>query len=98
MDLSGLRETISTREKIFPERSRMVGRVSGKSIIVPRIRPLGQGANLAASYHQSAAKRNGAAERYRAIRPPLRDNIQLQKRSISDRMQQTAEATASRLR
>src|SRR6266513_2763302 len=41
MDLSGLQETISTRGKIFPARSRMVGSVSGKSIIVPRIRPLG---------------------------------------------------------
>ena len=29
MDLSGLRETISTLEKIFPARSRMVGSVSG---------------------------------------------------------------------
>jgi hypothetical protein len=98
MDLSGFLETISTREKIFPERSRTAGSVSGKSIIVPRIGPLGQGASLAASYHQSAAKRKGTAHWHREIRPPPRDNIQLQKRSISDRMQQTAEATASRLR
>src|SRR2546426_11772619 len=39
MDLSGLQETISTRGKIFPERSRMVGSVNGKSIIVPRMGP-----------------------------------------------------------
>src|SRR6266851_10085416 len=47
MDLSGLQETISTRGKIFPARSRMVGSVSGKSIMVPRIRPLGGRANRA---------------------------------------------------
>src|SRR5216117_1392573 len=41
MDLSGLRETISMREKILPERSKIVGSVNGKSIIVPRIGPLG---------------------------------------------------------
>src|SRR5260370_23156055 len=32
---SGLRETISTRGNSFPARSRMVGSVSGKFIIVP---------------------------------------------------------------
>src|SRR6267154_2498259 len=42
MDLSGLRETISIREKILPERSKIVGSVNGKSIIVPRIGPLGR--------------------------------------------------------
>src|SRR6266481_8203466 len=47
MDLSGLQETISTRGKIFPARSRMVGSVSGKSIMVPRIKPFGRGANSA---------------------------------------------------
>src|ERR1700730_13098463 len=47
MDLSGFRETISTRGKILPARSRMVGSVNGKSIIVPRIRVLGQGRSLA---------------------------------------------------
>src|ERR1700676_416180 len=47
MDLSGFRETISTRGKIFPARSRMVGSVNGKSIIVPRIKLLGQGRSLA---------------------------------------------------
>src|ERR1700736_4960393 len=46
-DLSGFRETISTRGKILPARSRMVGSVNGKSIIVPRIRVLGQGRSLA---------------------------------------------------
>jgi hypothetical protein len=35
----------------LPERSRMVGSVNGKSIIVPRIGPLGQGAILAKCYH-----------------------------------------------
>src|SRR5258708_21065913 len=34
---SGLRETISTRGNSFPARSRMVGSVSGKFIIVPGI-------------------------------------------------------------
>src|ERR1700692_4952369 len=47
MDLPGFRETISTRGKILPARSRMVGSVNGKSIIVPRIRVLGQGRSLA---------------------------------------------------
>src|ERR1700693_2256280 len=47
MDLSGFRETISTRGKILPARSRMVGSVNGKSIIVPRITVLGQGRSLA---------------------------------------------------
>src|ERR1700730_3472070 len=47
MDLSGFRETISTRGKILPALSRMVGSVNGKSIIVPRIRVLGQGRSLA---------------------------------------------------
>src|SRR5580692_1188892 len=63
MDLSGLRETISTREKIFPARSRMVGSVSGKSIIVPRIVPLGWETSLRASYHFSAAKVKSAGVR-----------------------------------
>src|SRR5258707_663146 len=39
MERSGRRETISTREKSLSARSRSVGRVSGKSIIVPRIGP-----------------------------------------------------------
>jgi hypothetical protein len=47
MDLSGFRETISTRGKILPARSRMVGSVNGKSIIVPRIRLVGRGGSLA---------------------------------------------------
>jgi hypothetical protein len=47
MDLSGFREKISTRGKILPARSRMVGSVNGKPIIVPRIRVLGQGRSLA---------------------------------------------------
>src|SRR6267142_1310401 len=51
MDLSGLRETISTRGKIFPARSRMVGSVKGKSIMVPRIVPLGRVSDLSESYH-----------------------------------------------
>src|SRR5207344_288748 len=38
MARSGRRETISTREKSLSARSRSVGRVSGKSIMVPRIR------------------------------------------------------------
>src|SRR5260370_1643082 len=41
MDRSGLQEAISTCGKIFPARSRMVGSVSGKSIMVPRIKPSG---------------------------------------------------------
>jgi hypothetical protein len=47
MDLSGFRETISTRGKILPARSRMVGSVNGKSIIVPRIRLVGRGRSFA---------------------------------------------------
>ena len=47
MDLSGFRETISTRGKILPARSKMVGSVNGKSIIVPRIRLVGQRRSLA---------------------------------------------------
>src|SRR5258706_14500117 len=37
MDRSGLRETISTRGKYLSARSRILGRVRGKSIIVPRM-------------------------------------------------------------
>src|ERR1700730_2400233 len=37
MERSGRREVISTREKSLSARSRSVGRVRGKSIIVPRI-------------------------------------------------------------
>jgi len=97
MDWSGLRETISTREKIFPARSRMAGSVNGKSIMVPRIRPLGRGANRANRIIKSAAKGKGAAERLRAIRPAASGQFQLQKGLISETMQQTAEATVSRL-
>src|ERR1700674_2002369 len=39
MERSGRRETISTREKSLSARSRSVGRVRGKSIIVPRMKP-----------------------------------------------------------
>src|SRR5713101_6042355 len=94
MDLSGLRETISTREKIFPERSRMVGNVSGKSIIVPRIWPLGRGANRA---NRIIIRRKGE-RRHTAARensPAAWGQFQLQKGSISDRMQQTAEVPVS---
>src|SRR5712664_1080811 len=87
MDLSGLRETISTRAKILPERSRMVGSVKGKSIIVPRIGSLGRGANRANRITNPAQRGKGAAGQF-----------QLQMRLISERMQQTAEATVSRLR
>ncbi len=38
MERSGLRETISTRWKSFPARSRIAGSVSGKSIMVPRMK------------------------------------------------------------
>src|SRR5260221_14510634 len=86
MDLSGLRETISMREKILPERSRMVGSVNGKSIIVPRIGPLGQDANRANRITNPARRGKGAAAQF-----------QFQRRLISERMQQTAEATVSRL-
>jgi hypothetical protein len=47
MDLSGFRETISTRGKILPARSRMVDSVNGKSIIVPSIKLLGVGRSFA---------------------------------------------------
>jgi hypothetical protein len=49
MDLSGFRETISTLGKIFPARSKIVGSVKGKFIIVPRIDPLGLGGRMGAS-------------------------------------------------
>src|ERR1700676_5423424 len=97
MDLSGLRETISTREKIFPERSRMVGSVNGKSIMVPRIGPLGRGANRANRIIKSTAKGKGAAERLRAIRLAASGQFQLQKGLISETMQKTAEERVSGL-
>src|SRR5258708_7417873 len=97
MDLSGLRETISTREKIFPARSRMVGSVSGKSIIVRRIGPLGRRTKSGASYHyRSKGERRGIGAPGKA--PAAAGQFQLQKRLISETMQQTAEATVSRLR
>src|ERR1700676_4066891 len=66
MERSGLQETISTRWKSLPERSRIAGSVKGKSIIVPRISYLFLlGIDLAASYHYSAAP-GGSTPRGRA--------------------------------
>src|SRR6266849_2199423 len=98
MYLSGLRETISTREKSLPERSRMVGSVSGKSIIVPRIGPLGQGANWPHRITNAAQSGKERGSGWEAMRLPTSGQFQLQSGLISGRMQQTAEATASRLR
>src|SRR5713226_3937495 len=53
MERSGRRQTISTLRKSFPARSRIVGRVSGKSIIVPRMASLERPPAACASYHQS---------------------------------------------
>src|SRR6266404_1364275 len=98
MDLSGLRETISTREKIFPARSRMVGSVRGKSIMVPRIAPLGRESieRILPLIRKGLGKGRGA--RSAANRRRLADNFRLQKGSISATMQQTAEVPVSRPR
>src|SRR5207237_8163843 len=98
MDLSGLRETISTRGKIFPARSRMVGKVNGKSIIVPRIRP-SRGRNqigrmVSPIRHKGGRRGSAVTGNWRAAS----GQFQLQKGLISETMQQTAEATVSRLR
>src|SRR6266478_5850659 len=94
MDLSGLQETISTRGKIFPARSRMVGSVSGKSIMVPRIKPFGRGANSAHPItfpsQRGKARQGGLGKACAAS-----GQFQLQKGSISERMQQTAEVPVS---
>src|SRR5260370_434533 len=89
MDRSGLQEAISTRGKIFPARSRMVGSVSGKSIMVPRIKPSGweQIQRILSLFLRNGERRGRAAP----------GQFQLQKGLISERMQQTAEATVSRL-
>src|SRR6266404_435763 len=97
MDLSGLRETISMREKILPERSRIVGSVNGKSIIVPRIGPLGRGANWPHATTKPA-QRGKVWRSSSLIWWPILGQFLLQKRLISETMQQTAEATVSRLR
>src|SRR2546421_10674628 len=94
MDLSGLQETISTRGKIFPARSRMVGSVSGKSIIVPRIRPLGGeqiGRIVSLIRHEEETRKRVAWGKVCAASR----QFQLQKGSISERMQQTAEVPVS---
>src|SRR5580704_723357 len=54
---SGLRETTSTRGKSFPARSRMVGSVNGKFIIVPGIVILFLRLLVRASYHFSLPAR-----------------------------------------
>ena len=94
MELSGLQETISTRGKIFPARSRMVGSVSGKSIMVPRIKPLGRRANRA---HRitNPARRGKAQKDGMGKVCAASGQFQLQKGSISERMQQTAEVPVS---
>src|ERR1700676_3018899 len=56
MDLSGRRETTSTLEKSFPARSRITARVSGNSIMVPRMAASSSKTRVeswerAASYH-----------------------------------------------
>src|SRR5260370_26292187 len=91
MDLSGLRETISTREKSFPARSRMVGSVSGKSIIVPRIRPLGWGANWPHAI-TNRLKRGKARGSSRANLRAGAGQFQLQKGLFSETIPLTAES------
>ena len=59
--------------------------------MVPRIRPLGRGANRANRIIKSNAKGKGAAERFRAIRPAASGQFQLQMGLISETMQQTAD-------
>src|SRR5258708_5934394 len=54
---SGLRETISTRGNSFPARSRIVGSVSGKFIIVPGIVTRFLRLLVRASYHFSPPAR-----------------------------------------
>src|SRR5947207_13532632 len=90
MELSGMQETISTRGKIFPARSRMVGSVSGKSIMVPRIKPLGRRANRAHRITNPA--RGGKAQKDGMDKVCAGSGqFQWQKRSISERSQQTDE-------
>src|SRR5207247_10963622 len=98
MDLSGLRETISTRGKIFPERSRMVGSVNGKSIIVPRMGPSRAGRIWphATTKPQPRGKARRMTEK--GMRLPDSGQFLLQSGLISATMQRTAEATVSRLR
>src|SRR5258708_35556594 len=75
----------------------MVGSVSGKSIIVPRIGPLGRRTKLRASYHyRRKGERRGIGAPGKAL--AASGQFQLQKRLNSETMQQTAEATVSRLR
>src|SRR5271169_5741129 len=97
MDLSGLRETISTRGKIFPARSRIVGSVNGKSIIVPRIGPLGRAAKRPNRTINAAQSEKARARGRGSQRGAAAGQFQLQKELISERMPLTAEATVSRL-
>src|SRR6267154_3625850 len=94
MDLPGWQETISTRGKIFPARYRMVGSVSGKSIMVPRIRPLwGEqiGRIVSLIRHEGERRERVAGGKVCAVSR----QFQLQKGSISWMMQQTAEVPVS---
>src|SRR5260370_40883312 len=75
----------------------MGGRVSGKSTSVPRIGPLGRRTKLRASYHyRRKGERRGIGAPAKAL--AASGQFQLQKRLNSETMQQTAEATVSRLR
>ena len=67
MDLSGFRETISTLGKIFPDRSRMVGSVSGKFIIVPRIKTLSDWAPNWANPSTNSRHAGGGRSRSKTI-------------------------------
>src|SRR2546427_10351080 len=98
MDLSGLRETISTRGKIFPERSRMVGSVNGKSIIVPRMGPSRAGRIW--PHATTKPQPRGKARRMTEKEMRLHDSGQflLQSGLISATMPRSAEATVSCLR
>ena len=87
MERSGLRETISTREKSFALRSRMCGSVSGKFIIVPRINA-SAGQKLSEWYHRG---RTTHIERIPDFKSGWRGEFSLQKASISESMQLTAE-------
>src|SRR5260370_42118746 len=75
----------------------MAGSVSGKSITLPSIGHLGLRTKLRASYHsRREGERRGIGAPGKAL--AASGQFQLQKRLNSETMQQTAEATVSRLR
>src|SRR5713226_2977960 len=68
MERSGRRETISTREKSLSARSRSVGRVRGKSIIVPRMRTSGSLRQRAKAADVIACSNAGILQRTSSVR------------------------------